>query len=46
MTGNIIKGKGFRGALRYNLEKVDNKVAEVLEHSFLEGNSNGEADAS
>lgn len=36
MTGNMIKGKGFRGALRYNLEKVNNKVAEVLEHSFLE----------
>jgi len=34
MTGNQIKGKGFRGALRYNLEKVSNKVAEVLDHSF------------
>jgi hypothetical protein len=34
MTGNQIKGKGFRGALRYNLEKVNNKVAEVLDHSF------------
>ncbi len=28
MTGNQIKGKGFRGALRYNLEKVDKEVAE------------------
>lgn len=34
MTGNQIKGKGFRGALRYNLEKVNNKVAVVLDHSF------------
>src|SRR5258706_8977553 len=34
MTGNQIKGKGFRGALRYNLEKVNNKAAEVLDHSF------------
>jgi len=34
MTGNQIKGKGFRGALRYNLEKVNNNVAEVLDHSF------------
>jgi hypothetical protein len=34
MTGNQIKGKGFRGALRYNLEKVDKSVAEVLDHSF------------
>lgn len=36
MTGNMIKGKGFRGALRYNLEKVSNGVAEVLAHSFVE----------
>lgn len=35
MTGNQIKGKGFRGALRYNLEKVDKNMAEVLDHSFL-----------
>lgn len=34
MTGNQIKGKGFRGALRYNLEKVDKGVAEILDHSF------------
>jgi hypothetical protein len=34
MTGNQIKGKGFRGALRYNLDKVDRQVAEVLDHSF------------
>jgi hypothetical protein len=36
MTGNMIKGKGFRGALRYNLEKVDKGVAEVLAHSLVE----------
>jgi hypothetical protein len=34
MTGNQIKGKGFRGALRYNLDKVNRGVAEVLNHSF------------
>jgi len=36
MTGNQIKGKGFRGALRYNLEKVNKGLAEVLDHSFVE----------
>ncbi|HNP07162.1 MAG TPA: relaxase/mobilization nuclease domain-containing protein [Cyclobacteriaceae bacterium] len=35
MTGNQIKGKGFRGALRYNLEKVEKEIAEVLDHSFV-----------
>lgn len=35
MTGNQIKGKGFRGALRYNLEKVQKGVAEILDHSFV-----------
>jgi hypothetical protein len=34
MTGNQIKGKGFKGALRYNLEKVSKGVAEILDHSF------------
>lgn len=34
MTANMIKGKGFRGALKYNLDKVDKKVAEVLDHNF------------
>ncbi len=34
MTGNQIKGKGFRGALRYNLEKVEKNVAELLDSSF------------
>ncbi|MBA4146090.1 MAG: hypothetical protein C0523_10020, partial [Cytophaga sp.] len=36
MTANMIKGKGFRGALRYNLEKVEKNVAEVLDHSFVD----------
>ncbi len=35
MTANMIKGKGFKGALRYNLEKVDKGLAEVLDHSFV-----------
>ncbi len=35
MTANMIKGRGFRGALRYNLEKVSKGVAEVLDHSFV-----------
>lgn len=30
----MIKGKGFRGALKYNLDKVDKKAAEVLHHNF------------
>lgn len=34
MTADQVKGKSFRGALRYNLEKVENKVAEVLDMSF------------
>lgn len=34
MTGNQIKGKGFKGALRYNLEKVSKGLAEILDHSF------------
>lgn len=32
----MIKGKGFRGALRYNMDKVAKGVAEVLDHSFVE----------
>jgi Relaxase/Mobilisation nuclease domain len=35
MTGNQIKGKGFRGALRYNLEKLENGMAELLDRSFV-----------
>ncbi|PZR27273.1 MAG: hypothetical protein DI538_25825 [Azospira oryzae] len=34
MTANMIKGKGFKGALRYNLAKVEKNVAEVLANSF------------
>ncbi len=34
MTANLIKGKGFRGALRYNLDKVAKNVAEVLDSTF------------
>jgi hypothetical protein len=35
MTANMIKGKGYRGALRYNLDKVEKGVAEVLDHNFV-----------
>lgn len=35
MTATMIKGKGFRGALRYNLEKVEKGVGEILGHSFV-----------
>ncbi|NIG52508.1 relaxase/mobilization nuclease domain-containing protein [Chitinophaga sp. Cy-1792] len=34
MTGDQVKGKGFRGALRYNLAKVEKGVAEVLDTNF------------
>src|SRR5260221_12993975 len=34
MTGNQIKGQGWQGALAYNREKVNTKVAELLDHSF------------
>jgi hypothetical protein len=34
MTANLIKGKGFKGALRYNMAKVQKNEAEVLDHSF------------
>lgn len=35
MTGIQIKGRSFRGALRYNLEKVQQNLAEVLDYSFV-----------
>jgi hypothetical protein len=38
MTADQVKGKGFRGALRYNLEKVDKGVAKILDSSFTSGN--------
>lgn len=34
MTANQVKGKGFGGALDYNLEKVTQGVAELLDHNF------------
>lgn len=34
MTANQIKGRGFKGALRYNLDKVNRGVAELIDHSF------------
>lgn len=34
MTADQVKGKGFRGALRYNLEKVEKGVAEILDSNF------------
>jgi hypothetical protein len=41
MTGNQIKGKSFRGALRYNLEKVEKGVAEILDSSFVNAKERG-----
>ncbi len=41
MTGNQIKGRGFRGALRYNLDKVARNVAEVLDSSFARSTEEG-----
>ena len=38
MTADQVKGKGFKGALRYNLQKVDQGVAKILEMSFTSGN--------
>ena len=35
MTANMIKGKGFGGALHYNLEKVSKGIAEILDSSFV-----------
>lgn len=34
MTADQVKGKSFRGALRYNLEKMEHKGAEVLDTTF------------
>lgn len=41
MTGNQVKGKSFRGALRYNLEKVEKDVAEILDSSFVNTQERG-----
>ncbi|TSD63870.1 relaxase/mobilization nuclease [Inquilinus sp. KBS0705] len=37
MTADQVKGKGFRGALRYNLQKVDKGVAKILDMTFTSG---------
>lgn len=37
MTADQVKGKGFRGALRYNLKKVDQGVAKILDMTFTSG---------
>jgi hypothetical protein len=37
MTADQVKGKGFRGALRYNLQKVDQGVAKILDMTFTSG---------
>ena len=34
MTADLVKGKSFRGALRYNLEKVQTKCAKILDTNF------------
>jgi len=38
MTANQIKGKGFGGALRYNLDKVNRGAAELIDHTFASSN--------
>ena len=38
MIANLAKGKDFRGVLRYNLQKVDQGVAKILDSSFISGN--------
>ncbi|WP_158827544.1 relaxase/mobilization nuclease domain-containing protein [Mucilaginibacter lacusdianchii] len=37
MTADQVKGKGFRGALRYNLQKVEQGKAKVLDMTFTSG---------
>ncbi len=39
MTADLVKGKGFRGALSYNLQKVAQGKAEVLDSTFAEVNA-------
>jgi hypothetical protein len=38
MTADLVKGKGFRGALRYNLQKLDKLNATLLDTSFVRMN--------
>ena len=40
MTADLVKGKGFRGALCYNLSKMEKQVAALLDSSFLRMNEN------
>jgi hypothetical protein len=40
MTADQVKGKGFRGALLYNLKKLDEGLARVLDSSFTSVNVN------
>jgi hypothetical protein len=40
MTADQVKGKGFRGALLYNLKKLDEGLARVLDSSFTGVNVN------
>ncbi|WP_345954041.1 relaxase/mobilization nuclease domain-containing protein [Mucilaginibacter sp. PAMB04168] len=35
MTADLVKGKGFKGALRYNLQKVEKQQATVLDSTFV-----------
>lgn len=41
MTGSQVKGKSFRGALRYNQEKVAAGKAEVLDNGFINSSERG-----
>ena len=38
MTADLVKGKGFRGALSYNLKKVEQHQATVLDSTFARMN--------
>jgi hypothetical protein len=38
MTADLVKGKGFRGALRYNLQKMEQLNATLLDSSFVRMN--------
>jgi len=39
MTADQVKGRGFRGALQYNLKKVERGVAVILSSSFASTNA-------
>ena len=41
MTGSQVKGRSFRGALRYNQEKVAAGKAEVLDNAFINSSERG-----